>query len=114
MRAGNLEIAMGSGHLSDEAFVAAFEACTLPNSQFHHADHVRLAWILVRSDGQAAATERIATAIRKFATHNGAPGKYDDALTRAWMRRIAEAVQQSPEIAAFEDFAEAHRILMKK
>ena len=114
MRAGNLEIAMGSGHLCDEAFVAAFEACTLPNTQFHHADHVRLAWILVRSDGEAQATERIATAIRRFATHNGAPGKYDDALTRAWMRRIAEAVKQSPQVGTFEDFAEEHRGLLKK
>ena len=52
-----MEFFLGSGHLSDEVFVAALEACTLPNTQFDHADHVRLAWILVRSDGEEKATE---------------------------------------------------------
>ena len=34
--------ALGSGHLTDAQFVAAFEACTLPDAHFRHADHVRL------------------------------------------------------------------------
>ena len=109
-----MQILMGSGNLSDEAFVAAFEACTLPNTQFRHADHIRLAWILVRAVGEAAATERVANAIRNFAIHNGAPQKYDDALTRAWMQRVAEAVRRSPEIDTFEEFAEAHPGLLRK
>jgi hypothetical protein len=31
-----MEIAM-----TDEEFVRGFEGCTLPNSAFHHRDHVR-------------------------------------------------------------------------
>jgi hypothetical protein len=30
---------------SDAEFLAAFHACTLPPSCFHHADHLRLAWL---------------------------------------------------------------------
>ncbi len=109
-----MEILFGSGHLSEDAFVEAFETCTLPNQNFRHADHVRLAWIYVRRHGEAAATERIAEAIQRFATHNGAPGKYDDALTRAWMRRIAEAVRESNGAETILEFVEAHPGLLVK
>ena len=31
--------------LSDAAFLAAFEACTLAAGAFRHYDHIRLAWL---------------------------------------------------------------------
>ncbi len=33
---------LASAHLSDEEFLEAFHSCRLPNSEFHHADHLRL------------------------------------------------------------------------
>jgi hypothetical protein len=36
---------MTETRLNDEEFVKAFESCTLPNAEFHHADHVRMAFL---------------------------------------------------------------------
>jgi hypothetical protein len=34
--------------MNDDEFLATFEACTLSNQEFHHADHVRLAFLYLR------------------------------------------------------------------
>lgn len=104
----------GSLHFSDAEFISAVENCTLPGECFHHADHVRLAWLYIRGYGEAEATERIAQTIRRFASHHGSPQKYDDSHTRAWMRRVAEAVLQSPEFTTFEEFAARNQDLLNK
>src|SRR6185503_16079693 len=41
--------------VNDRDFLAAFEAGTLPEEQFHHPDHVRAAWLLLREEAPAAA-----------------------------------------------------------
>jgi hypothetical protein len=40
-----MDLNLGCGHLSDDEFVTAFEEGTISRAAFHHADHVRLAWI---------------------------------------------------------------------
>ena len=100
--------------LSDEEFVRSFEDCTLPNEQFHHADHIRLTWILLRSGDVEAAGNRIASAIVRFATHNGSPGKYHETVTRAWLRLVEAAIELTPSAGSFEEFATAHPELLDK
>jgi hypothetical protein len=34
--------------MNDRDFVDAFENCAIASHDFHHADHVRLAWIYLR------------------------------------------------------------------
>jgi len=52
---------------ADEQFLAAFEASQIANQDFHHRDHLRLAWIQIRRLGLELATDTVATAIRQFA-----------------------------------------------
>ena len=98
----------------DNEFIEAFENCTLPSESFHHADHIRLAWIYTRRLGPQAAVDCFAESIRRFAAYNGSPEKYDDAVTRAWMLLIANAVRMRPSDETFADFAAAHRELFDK
>ena len=100
--------------LSDEEFVRSFEDCTLPGEQFHHADHIRLTWILLRSGDVETAGNRIASAIVRFATHNGSPAKYHETVTRAWLRLVAAAMEATPSVGSFEEFARAHPELLDK
>lgn len=102
------EIRAGTLHLSDAEFTAAFESCTLPAAEFHHADHVRLAWIYLREFGEAGAAERVLAGIKRFADHNGSPGKFHVTKTRVWMILVAEAQRATPEICSFSEFAAAH------
>jgi hypothetical protein len=104
----------GSRHLSDEAFVSAFEGLTLPDEAFRHFDHLRLAWIFLREAGPGGldhACGRIRAAIRRFAAHHGAPAMYHETITVSYMRLMAAHLALSPELDRFDDFAAAHPAL---
>jgi hypothetical protein len=100
--------------MSDDEFVAAFLSGAVPTAAFHHRDHLRLAWCLVRRSGVAAATETITAAIRRFATHHGHPEKYHETLTRFWVRIVDHAIAAQPEIVEFDAFLAAFPPLLDK
>jgi len=87
--------------VDDHEFITAFEACTLPPSEFHHRDHVRLAWIYLREDELLPALTRFATSLRRYATSLGAASKYHETITWAFLFLIHERMQRTP----CEDFA---------
>ncbi|MCI0672618.1 MAG: hypothetical protein L0Y64_19405, partial [Myxococcaceae bacterium] len=62
---------------SDEAaLVAAFEACTLPGEQFHHREHLLVAWAYLREAPFLDAATRYVGALRRYAASLGAAEKY--------------------------------------
>lgn len=81
--------------LSDEEFIHAFEATTLPADQFNHAAHVRAGWWYLRQHPLGAAIDRFRTSLRAFAAANGASGKYHETVTVVWMLLIAERLAES-------------------
>ncbi len=93
---------------TDDEFMEAVETCTLPNSAFHHRDHLRLAWIYVRRFGYEAGSERMAASIRRYAAHHGATEKYHETVTRAWMDLVQHATARADQPAAFEAFIAAN------
>lgn len=105
------ELRWGTSHLMDEDFVRDFESCVLPPQSFHHADHVRLAWIYLRRLGEPAASDRMVESIRRFAARNGRPEKFHLTITLAWMRLIAAACRATPDVDQFKSFIEAHPYL---
>lgn len=104
----------GALHLSDDEFVAEFESCQLPAAQFHHADHIRLAWIYLREMAELEAAERMAEGIQRFAAHIGKTEKFHVTMTRAWIRLVAAARENTPAVGSFIDFAAAHPHLLDK
>ncbi len=105
----------GTRHLTDAEFVAEFESCTLAPHAFRHYDHVRLAWTYLGALALPEATDRMAEAIRRFALHHtGTTAKYDDKLTRAWMRLVAHVREISAGAPDFATFAEANPMLFDR
>ena len=98
------ELRAGTLHLDDAEFIRAFESCELPNHCFHHADHVRLAWLYIHEAGPEQAEPRMIAAIRRFALHNGATQKFHHTMTCAWVRLIAAAVRNSAADLSFVQF----------
>lgn len=90
--------------LSDADFVRTFEDCTLPNSAFHHRDHVRLAWLYLRRHPPVEALTRFAGSLKRFATANGHPGLYHETITWAFLLLIHERMARG-EATAWEEFA---------
>ena len=83
-----------------------FVDTTLPADQFHHAQHVQLAWLFVRAHGMPAALGEFTTAIKRFADAKGATGLYHETITWAFLLLIAER-QARCGAASWESFAAA-------
>lgn len=83
-----MALVLGSAHLTDEEFLQAFAACRIANDQFRHADHLRLAWLMLHRAPFDVALSEVRAAIQKFATHHGATQLYHETITIAWMRLL--------------------------
>jgi len=110
------ETNFGSGACawSDEDFLRAFEDLSFPVELFHHREHIRVAWLYLRSSDATRAAERMSAGIRRFANHHGATQKYHHTLTVAWMRLVAAALVETPEGYNFTQFLSDHRELADK
>src|SRR3954452_12353186 len=98
----------------DVALVRALERGVVPDGGFHHADHLRVAWLYLEECGSAeAALARMAATLQRFAAAVGTPGKYSDALTAFWMYQLASARAVMPGAAIDEVFAACPRLLDK-
>ena len=71
--------------LADPSFVRAFEACRLPPDQFHHADHVRLGWLMLKQEAWPRALVRFCDGLRRYATSLGQTGLYHETITVAYL-----------------------------
>jgi len=100
------ETNFGSGACvwSDEDFLSAFEDLTFPVELFHHREHIRVAWLYLKSSDATRAAERMFIGIRRFANHHGATQKYHHTLTLFWMRLVAVAMVETQEGCSFEEF----------
>jgi hypothetical protein len=93
---------------SDEEFLRAFEDISFPANQFHHREHIRVAWLYLKSSNATHAAERMTAGIRRFANHHGATQKYHHTLTLAWMRLVAAALVETAEGRNFTQFLAEH------
>jgi hypothetical protein len=98
--------------VTDTEFARAFEQLAIPPEDFNHRGHLRLAWVyLTESPSTAAATSKMAEAVKRFAVSVGKPGKYSDAVTEFWMQQLA-AVRNAMPGASFSDLLEAYPSLL--
>ena len=110
----NHEIKSDASAWSDEDFLRAFEDLSFPADLFRHREHIRAAWMYLKSSDASSAAERMAASIRRFANHHGATQKYHHTLTLAWMRLVAVALVETPEAGTFEKFFVVHPELSDK
>ena len=89
--------------MTDREFLAAFEACAVANTDFHHADHIRLAWIYLREHPLLEAIDRFSTSLKRFAAHHGAAGLYHETITWAYLLLIHERMNGEPSFDAFRN-----------
>ena len=66
--------------LDDEALLAGFESAALEPGNFHHEEHVRVAWLYFQRHEPAVALARFETHIRKLVTALGAADKYHETI----------------------------------
>jgi hypothetical protein len=82
--------------LADAELLTGFERASLPNDAFHHAEHVRVAWLFVQRYGLPDALGEFSRALKRFATAKGKPGLYHETITWAFILLIADRMARQP------------------
>ena len=88
-----------------------FVDTTLPSDQFHHRQHVQVAWMFIQKYGMPQALAEFSTAIKRFADAKGATGLYHETITWAFLLLIAER-QAKCGAETWEAFAAANADLL--
>lgn len=80
----------------DEAFMRAFEACTLPFAQWTHRCHLRLAWTCLDRHSFDDALVRVRNGIQRYNRANDRPG-YHETMTVSWVRLVDHVRRSEPQ-----------------
>lgn len=96
--------------MNDQEFIAAFEECSLED--FHHADHVRLAFLYLKEASLLPAIERFVTNLRRYAASKGAPNLYHETITWAYLLIIHDRMQRENAPNEWEEFRQANQDLV--
>lgn len=75
--------------MTDDEFLAAFEACTIPKHDWTHAAHVRMAWLYLTKLPFVDVLEAVRLGIQKYNRSLGNTTGYHDTITVAFVRVIA-------------------------
>ena len=109
----NLESTLGD---DDRRFLTAFESKALSPADFHHRDHLRAAWAMLRTYPLLEAIARYVAGLKGLATAAGKPGIYHETITWAYLLLLHERLAQDADSLdaplSWDAFAERHRELL--
>jgi hypothetical protein len=89
--------------MGNEELIRCFENDAVPGD-FHHADHVRLAFAYLCEHPVLHALEKFASALKRFAAARGKTQLYNETITCAYFFLIRERMARS-EGADWEEFS---------
>ena len=92
--------------LDDATLLQEFEEGTLPPSAFHHREHVRVAWLYLKTQPPLSALSRFAEGLKRFAAAQGHAGLYHETITWAFLLLIRERMERDGAGATSEEFVE--------
>ncbi|MFI5070153.1 MAG: hypothetical protein ACHP8A_04615 [Terriglobales bacterium] len=91
--------------MTDDEFIAMLEDCTLSPDSFHHADHVRMAFLYLRRYSALEALGRFSTSLARFAAAMGKADRYHETITWAFLFIIRERMARSSRQQTWPEFA---------
>ena len=104
--------------VDDAEFLRVFEACGWPLEQWHHRDHIKLAYLYLRCCSLDEAMTRIRAGIKAHNAAHGLPDSltsgYHETMTQAWLRLVHLAVCEYGPAESADAFYEQHPELSQK
>lgn len=97
---------MTGGRSPDEELADAWEACRLGRG-ISHAEHLRIARVLLRRHGREGGGKRVLEGTRRNCEAMGGAERFDEGLTERWVSAIADAIDRA-DAASFEEFVRLH------
>ena len=86
-----------------ERVVRGFETCQTNAAEFKHKDHLVVAVWYVHNLGREAALDRMREGLLQFLAHHQVdPKKYNEEVTRFWIERIAERLDELGDVSIVE------------
>jgi hypothetical protein len=87
--------------MTDSEFLKAFEECTIPNTEFNHRAHIRMAWLYLNQEGYESGSRKIVDGIKRFAAFHHSQ-LYHETITHFWIRLVQHAISEHPKITDFD------------
>jgi transketolase len=98
--------------ISDEDFLAQFESTEWPYLEWHHRQHIKVAYLYLRKYPFAQAQARIRERIKAFNAAKKVPesltGGYHDTMTQAWLHLVHFTLCEYGAAADADTFYEQH------
>jgi hypothetical protein len=91
----------------------AFESCTLPIGSFHHAEHVKMAFLYLQKFAPLEALDRFSSNLARFAAAHGKPGLYNETITWAFLLIIRERIARANSPQTWAEFSSANADLLR-
>jgi hypothetical protein len=89
--------------MTDDEFVTSFEDSSL--ASFHHADHIRMAFLHLRQYPALEAIQRFSSSLIRFAAAKGKPELYNETITWAFLFLIRERMVRAGRQQTWAEFA---------
>lgn len=100
----------------DEAFLKAFQECTLPSSEWHHRAHLKVAYLYLQRFPFEEALNRIRESIKRYNAVTSTPENlergYHETITQAWLRLVHLALCEYGPAATADEFLDAQPQLL--
>ena len=94
--------------MSDEELIERFENCTLSGADFHHRDHVKVAWLYLRGNSLVETLDRFSAGLKHLATANGKPNLYHETITWSYVFLVNERMKRGAGEQTWAEFVEAN------
>jgi hypothetical protein len=98
--------------MSESEWMEQFERCALPNDSFHHADHVKMAFLYLQKYAPLEALARFSTALGRFAIAKGKPNLYNETITWAFLLLIRERIARLNSPQTWDEFSQTNADLL--
>ena len=92
--------------MRDEELIEGFESCTLSGANFHHRDHVKVAWLYLRGNSVLETLVRFSEGLKRLAAANGKPNLYHETITWAYVFLIHERMQRDGHEQSWPEFVD--------
>ena len=99
--------------MTEHEWMAEFEKCTLSGGSFHHADHVRMAFLYLQEYPPLEAVSRFSSALKRFAAAQGKPDLYNETITWGFLLLIRERLARASFPQSWAEFSVSNADLLQ-
>jgi hypothetical protein len=99
--------------MTEYEWMDAFERCTLPNDSFHHAEHLKMAFLYLQKYTPLEALGRFSSALARFAAAHGKPNLYNETITWAYLLLIRERIARANAPQTWAKFSASNPDLLR-